>query len=89
MMPLCIVVDQSGALVSQGEFTGECTGYVLMTAADYAGSMTIAQLFGWPDPAAFGAAFTTAFGIVLGCSVVAHTVGSIAGFFDTAREEEV
>ncbi|MCU9948259.1 hypothetical protein [Pseudomonas sp. PDM13] len=89
MMPLCIVIDSTGALVSQGEFTGECNGYVLMTAADYAGSMTIAQLFGWPDPAAFGTAFMTSFGIVLGCAVVAHTVGSVAGFFDSSKEEEL
>lgn len=89
MMPLCIVVNDSGELVSQGQFTGDCNGYVLMTAADYAGSMTVAQLFGWPDPVAFGAAFTTTFGIVLGCAVVAHTVGSVAGFFDNPREEEL
>ena len=89
MLPLCIVVDESGRLVSQGEFTGDCTGYVLMTPADFAGSMTVAQLFGWPAPVAFGAAYTTAFGVVLGCAVVAHTIGSLAGFFDTNREEEL
>ncbi|PZE11970.1 hypothetical protein DMX10_17950 [Pseudomonas sp. 57B-090624] len=89
MMPLCVVVDSTGALVSRGEFTGECNGYVLMTPADYAGSMTIAQLFGWPDPVAFASAFMASFGIVLRCAVVAHTVGSVAGFFDSSKEEEL
>ncbi|WP_158545614.1 hypothetical protein [Pseudomonas sp. 57B-090624] len=51
--------------------------------------MTIAQLFGWPDPVAFASAFMASFGIVLRCAVVAHTVGSVAGFFDSSKEEEL
>lgn len=88
-MPLCVVLDPSGALVSQGQFTGECTGYVLMTAADYAGAMTVGQLFAAPSPVTFAGAFMAAFGAVLGCAVVAHAVGSVAGFFDSSKEEEL
>lgn len=88
-MPLCVVLDPSGALVSQGQFTGDCTGYVLMTAADYAGAMTVGQLFAFPNPAMFAAAFMAAFGAVLGCAVVAHLVGSVAGFFDSPTEEQL
>lgn len=90
MMPLCVYADvETGFLHTVGQLSESCTGYVLMTAADYAGSLTITQLFGWPEPEAFGLAFMAAFGAVLGCAVVAHVVGSVAGFFDSAREEEL
>jgi len=88
-LPLCVYVDQAtNALVAAGEFTGECTGYVLITPADWAGSMTVAELFGFPDPLVFGATFTAAFGAVLGCAVVAHAVGSVAGFFNPINSVE-
>lgn len=87
MLPLCVHLDQAtSALIAAGEFTGECTGYVLMTPADWAGSMTVAQLFAFPDPLAFAAAFTASFGAVCGCAVVAHAIGSVAGFFDTKND---
>lgn len=87
MLPLCVHLDQmTNALIAAGEFTGECTGYVLMTPADWAGSMTVAQLFAFPDPLVFAAAFTASFGAVTGCAVVAHAVGSVAGFFDSKHD---
>lgn len=89
MLPLCVHLDPAtNALVAAGEFTGECTGYILMTPADFAGSMTIAQLFGFPDPLMFAATFTAAFGAVLGCAVVAHAVGSVSGFFNPINSVE-
>lgn len=88
-MPLCITVDADNQLVNSGQFTGDCTGYVLMTAADYTGSMTMAQLFGPPDAEVFAAFFMGFFGLVLGCAVVAHAVGSVAGFFDHHPVEEL
>ncbi|MEF9673143.1 hypothetical protein QNM99_16990 [Pseudomonas sp. PCH446] len=54
MLPLCVVIDSNNNLVAQGEFSGDCTGYVLQTPADFAGSMTIAALFSYPDPVDFG-----------------------------------
>lgn len=92
MLPLCVNLDpQTNALVAAGEFTGECAGYLLITPADWAGSLTIAQIFAFPDPAMFAATFFGAFGAVLGCAVVGHAVGSVAGFFDhnTTLVEEV
>lgn len=87
MLPLCVHLDQAtNALIAAGEFTGECAGYVLMTPADWAGSMTVAQLFAFPDPLVFAAAFTASFGAVIGCAVVAHAVGSVAGFFDSKHD---
>lgn len=89
MLPLCVHLDSAtNALVAAGEFTGECTGYILMTPADWAGSLTIAQLFAFPDPLAFAATFTAAFGAVTGCAAVAHAIGSVAGFFDHKEVQE-
>jgi hypothetical protein len=87
MLPLCVHLDPvTNALIAAGEFTGECAGYVLMTPADWAGSLTIAQLFAFPDPLAFAATFTATFGAVLGCAVVSHAVGTVAGFFDPKND---
>ena len=88
--PLCITVDSDGHLLSQGEYSGDCTGYVLQTPADFAGSMTVAALFQYPDPVAFGAAFATTFGLTLFLAAVASTVGEVSGFFSsTAQVEEL
>lgn len=86
-LPLCVAVDPAtNALVATGEFSGACTGYVLITPADWAGSMTIAELFGFPDPLVFSGAFAATFGLVIGCAMVAHAVGSVAGFFDSKND---
>lgn len=86
-MPLCVLVNESDQLVTTGQFSADCMGYVLMTAADYTGSMTMAQIFGPPDAEVFAAFFMGFFGFVCGCAVVAHAVGSVAGFFDSKNEE--
>lgn len=87
-LPLCVYVDQAtNALVAAGEFTGECTGYVLITPADWAGAITIAQLFAMPDGVQLAAAFATFFGLVFGPAAIAHLVGRVSGFFDHDKEE--
>lgn len=87
-LPLCVVLDQAtGALVSAGEFTGECSGWLLVTPADWAGSVTIAELFAFPDAIQLGAAFASFFGLVVGPAAIAHLVGAVAGFFDHSTEE--
>jgi len=88
MLPLCVVLDSDNRLVAQGEFSGDCTGYVLQTPADFAGSMTIAGLFAYPEPAAFGLAFGTTFGLVLFLAAVASTVGEVSGFFSSTSQVE-
>jgi hypothetical protein len=86
-LPLCVQVDTAtNTLVTSGEFTGACTGYVLITPADWAGSMTIAELFTMPDPVVFASAFTATFGAVIGLAMVAHSIGAVAGFFDSKNE---
>lgn len=89
MLPLCVNLDPAtNALVAAGEFTGDCSGYLLITPADWAGAITIAQVFQFPEPELFAAAFMASFGAVLGCAVVAHAVGSVAGFFDAKNSLE-
>lgn len=88
MQPLCITVDTDGHLLSQGEYSGDCTGYVLQTPADFAGSMTIAGLFAYPDPVNFGLAFGTTFGLVLFLAAVSSTVGEVSGFFSSTTQVE-
>lgn len=89
-IPLCVYSDpDSNFLYTTGQMTESCVGYVLMTSADYSGAMTLSQLFGWPDPVAFGAIFTTCFGIVLGFAVWANAVGVVASMFDSSRDEEI
>ncbi|MDU9415002.1 hypothetical protein [Pseudomonas sp. zfem005] len=88
MLPLCVHLDPvTNALVAAGEFTGECTGYLLITPADWAGSMTVAQLFALPDPGMAAVAFTTPFMLCLALAYVASAVGAVAGFWDSTQEE--
>lgn len=87
-MPLCINVDADGRLVSKGEYTGDCTGWILVTPADWAGSMTLTKLFEFPDPVMFGAVFTSMFGLILFLAAIATMVGSVAGFFDSIDIEQ-
>jgi hypothetical protein len=90
MLPLCVHIDPAtNALVAAGEFTGECTGYVLITPADWAGSMTIAELFGTPEPLLMTAAFASFFGLVFGPAAIAHLVGRVSGMFDHTTNEEL
>ena len=88
MLPLCVVIDSDRRLVVQGEFDGNCTGYVLQTPADFAGSMTIAGLFSYPEPVAFGAAFAACFGLVIFLAAIASTVGEVSGFFSSTTQVE-
>lgn len=88
MLPLCVHVDpDTHQLVADGEFSAECTGYVLITPADWAGSMTVAKLFDLPDPVMASAAFTTPFMLTLALAYVANAVGAVAGFWDSVQEE--
>ena len=87
-LPLCVHLDQAtGALVAAGEFTGECTGYLLITPADWAGSVTIAELFAFPEATQLTAAFACFFGLVFGPAAIAFLVGRVGGFFDHNSEE--
>ncbi|WP_074813067.1 hypothetical protein [Pseudomonas syringae] len=88
MLPLCVGLDADNRLVALGEYSADCAGYVLQTPADFAGSMTIAGLFGFPDPVAFGLAFSAAFGLVLFLAAVASTVGEVSGFFSSTTQVE-
>lgn len=88
MLPLCVVIDSGNRLLVQGEFDGNCTGYVVQTPADFAGSMTIAALFSYPEPVAFGAAFAACFGLVIFLAAIASTVGEVSGFFSSTTQVE-
>lgn len=89
-LPLCVHLDAAtNALIAAGEFTGECTGYVLITPADWAGSMTVAQLFAFPDIGQLTAAFACFFGLVFGPAAIAHLVGRVSGMFDHNHFEEL
>ena len=88
MLPLCVVIDSNNNLVAQGEFSANCTGYVLQTPADFAGSMTIAGLFSYPDPVEFGSVFGACFGLVIFLAAIATSVGEVSGFFSSTTQVE-
>lgn len=87
MLPLCVHLEPgTNALIAAGEFTGECTGYVLITPADWAGTLMLSDLFALPSVYQFGAVFGGVFGTVVGLAMLAHSVGSVAGFFDSKND---
>lgn len=90
MTPLCVYQDaDTSYLYTSGQVDESCTGYVLMTIQDYAGSIGFTQLFGYPDPLEFGLVFSLCFGVVLGFAVWAHSVGAVAGMFNSTLDEEL
>ena len=88
MMPLCVVLDGGNNLVAKGEYNGECTGYVLMTAAEYSGVKTNGELWSFPEPAVFAAVFSGTLAMVLFFTYISTLVGEVAGFFGSTTQTE-
>lgn len=88
MLPLCVVLDGGNNLVAKGEYNGECTGYVLMTAAEYSGVKTNGELWQFPDALAFGGVFSAVFAMVLFFTMISTMVGEVAGFFGSTTQTE-
>lgn len=88
MMPLCVTILETGELVSSGQLSESCNGYVLMTVGDYSQSLTLGQVFAIPDIAQLAALFSFSSGLVISLALVAHLVGTVAGFFNSSSKEE-
>jgi hypothetical protein len=87
MLPLCVHLDPAtNALIAAGEYTGECTGYILITPADWVGTLMLSDVFAFPSAMHLGGVFAGVFGTVIGLAMLAHTVGTVAGFFDSKND---
>lgn len=89
MMPLCVEALESGHLVTTGQLTSDCKGYALMTVGDYSQALTLGQVFAIPDYTTLAALFSFSTGLVLSLALVAHLVGTVAGFFNSSSKEEI
>lgn len=87
-MPLCVDVLETGELVSTGQLSESCMGYVLMTVGDYSQSLTLGQIFAVPETSQLAMLFSFATGLVVSLALVAHLVGTVAGFFNYSSKEE-
>lgn len=86
-MALCL--QQVGdALQAVGEFNDQCTGYVLMTANEYATTPTLAALFAVPEPEVIAASFMAAMLLPLSLWLVSWGFGTVVGFIDRRSDPD-
>lgn len=84
-MALCVELEigQDGYLLAPtGQTVADCTGYVMVTPAEYAWLDLMQLAFASPTVEQAGAYFVGGFGGILSIYVVARICGAIASYFD-------
>lgn len=78
----CIVIDAQGAVVFTGQPATECSGYVLVSAAEHGLYAFIEQALAVPDPEIIMGWFSGCVGTVLLFYMAAYYVSRITGMFN-------
>lgn len=81
-MALCVALLVDGTLVPTGQAVAECTGYLLVTPAEYGWLDLMQQAFAAPSVELATQYFIGGFGGVLSIYVVARICGAIGSYFD-------
>jgi hypothetical protein len=81
-MSLCVVLQADGTLVPTGQPVAECTGYVLVSAAEHGIYEVVQQALAMPTPEDALKWFTACCGAVIVWFVVGRMAGSVATMFD-------
>lgn len=84
-MSECVVVNADGTVAFTGQPVAECSGYVLVSAAEHAQMSFLSSLFQWPEPGIAATWLVGAFGFVMGCNVIGSMVGSVVKALSTER----
>ena len=80
-MALCVSLQIDGTLAPTGQAVGECTGYVLVSSAEYGVYQAVNQAFATPTPELAMGWFVGSLGAVMFWYMVARMAGSVANFF--------
>jgi hypothetical protein len=94
-MATCVATDViTGALyVDTSTSLDSCAAGVLFSASDYmahqeieASTLTIDNLFAFPEPEQLAEAFAYAFSLVMICYLVSYAFGVVVNFFNPSHE---
>lgn len=81
-MSICVVVDQSGAIISQANTPMEsCSGFLLLTKSEYAVTAIAGEVFRVPQSDELSAAFGWGFITPMTIGLIAWSVALIVNFF--------
>lgn len=81
-MSLCVALQADGTLVPTGQAVTECTGYVLVSAAEHGIYEVVQQALAMPTPEDAMKWFTACCGAVVVWFVVGRMAGSVATMFN-------
>lgn len=85
-MSTCVVLTAEGTLQQTGQPVTECSGYVLVSAAENAQTQILVDLFQWPSPEVATQFLMGAFTFVLAMHVVGYVVGAVVKMVSTDRD---
>jgi hypothetical protein len=88
-MALCVQSTVDGFLQVVGDYSEACTGFVVMTASEYASTPTLAALFTVPDSSAIATAFLSAMSLPLILWLTSWGFGVVVSFIDRETELQV
>jgi hypothetical protein len=80
-MALCVALQADGTLLPTGEAVGECTGYVLVSSAEYGVYQVVQDAMAVPTPEQASGWFVGGFGAVMLFYVVGRMAGGVVSMF--------
>lgn len=84
-MSLCVLLDNNGALIPTGQPVAECSGYVLVSAAEHGVYEVVQQVFAFPTTAVALGWFAGCFSLILFLYVAGRMSGALANVFNDTR----
>jgi hypothetical protein len=80
---LCVALQADGTLAPTGQTVGECTGYVMVSSAEYGVYQVVQDAMAIPTPEQATDWFVGGFGAVMLFFVVGRMAGSVVAMFKT------
>ncbi|MCD0244520.1 hypothetical protein JWH11_00995 [Xanthomonas melonis] len=84
-MSTCVALTAEGTLQPTGQPVTECSGYVLVSAAENAQTQILIDIFKWPTPEVATSYLTGALTLVLVLNAVGYCVGAVVKMLSTER----
>lgn len=85
-MSVCVVLNADGTVTQTGQAVSECSGYVLVSAAENAQTQILIDLFSWPEPEVVTDWLMGSMMLVLALNAVGYVVGAVVKAVSTERD---
>jgi hypothetical protein len=83
-MSLCVALQADGTLTQTGQAVETCTGYVLVSSAEYGGLQFAANVFAMPTQDEANAVALYVFGAILTLYIAGRCAGAVVAMFSRA-----